>query len=68
MNPSFVTLTSFSIGVLCGYLIRKNWHILNKLFKRKQTNHLKNGAPKEFVEASEMIIKPVSKENYAIHR
>ena len=60
MNPSFVTVTSFSIGVLCGYLIRKNWHILNRLLRRKQTNDLKNGPSKEFVEVLETIIKPVS--------
>jgi hypothetical protein len=70
MNPSLATVASFSIGVFCGYLVRKNWYILRSIFGGKNTraktsieskSNLKNETPKEFIEELETTTKSVSK-------
>ena len=52
MNPIITyTLSGFSVGIVCGYLIKKNWFLFRRIL----------GAPAKPVGAKEASVKPVTK-------
>ena len=61
MNPSLTTVATFSIGVFCGYLLRKNWYILHALLGGKRNKTIKdpkNEIPKETIEELDTTAAP----------
>ena len=39
MNPTLTTLATFSIGLFCGYLLRKNWYLIRAVLNKKPSKN-----------------------------
>ena len=42
MNLSVTTVASFSIGLFCGYLLRKNWYLIKAVVFGKNNTSTRN--------------------------
>lgn len=62
MNPALTTVATFSIGVLCGYLLRKNWFLIRSVLGKKPRSRENNKSEKPKNESTQAVSKQFAEE------